>query len=451
MSVEAAVVTAIVEEGIGGIRKLYQAGLSSGDFPAYEDEVDWIEKSLSNRKPVNPRIFRRRFEDFDWLPPKEPLQELLVEFKQERAFIDFNELINSTLDGLEYDNALEKAEFMREQLATVTKFHNNSDVLLVSGYRDHLEEQRRLHKLRKAGVPPGIPTDIDHLDHHWDGMVNGRMCVVLGRPGEGKSMLGSKIEWAAIKRKYRVLKFSPEMNAREHRCRLHTIASYDPDTKKALGLERSFRNRALMNGIGYPIKKYQQFCEWLEEECGEVILLTANNRGGKMTVGFIESKIEDLSPDLVIVDPIYDLRPPRRRDSPIWEVGDIADRLAQLTEHFNLPFVVTNQAHRQGGERGDAPHKDKSFGSDVPIQRGDYVIGLKNIEDEHRLLLRCTKSRFGRDFRFEMFFNGNTGAMKEFTSPKGSYYNGQDDDADEQEMREMIDELGKEQHVTGEV
>lgn len=447
MSVEASVVAAIIEEGIGGLRKLYQAGLSSNDFPTYEDEITWAEKRLTMQKPISERIFLRRFEDFDWLPPKESLPELLEEFKSERAFIDLNELLNVTLQDLEYDNAVEKAEFLREQLTSVTRFHNASDVLLVGGWKDHIEEQRRLHALRKAGQPPGIPTDIKHLDFHWDGLVNGRIAVVLGRPGDAKSYFMSKLEWAAIKRKYRVLKFSPEMNAREHRCRLHTLASFDPYTKQALGLERAFRNRALMTGIGYPIKPYQKFCQWLEEECGEVILLTANNRGGKMTTGFIESKIDDIAPDLVIVDPIYDLRPPRRRDNPVWEVGDIADRLAQLAEHFDLPFVVTNQAHRQGAERGDAPHKDKSFGSDIPVQRGDYVIGLKNIEDENRLIVRCSKSRFGKDFRFEMAFNGNIGKMLELTEPKGSYYNGNDDDADEQELREMLDRaVGKESH-----
>jgi hypothetical protein len=448
MSVEAAVVAGVAEEGIGGLRKLYQAGLSAEDFSTYEEEMSWIEDRAGRKRPINKRLFRRKFEDFEWLPSNERLKDLLDEFKQERAFIDLNELVTSVVQDLDYDNALEKAEFLRDNLSGITKFHNQSDVLLVGGWKEHIEEQKKLRALRKAGVPPGIPTDIKHFDFHWDGLVDGRMYVVLARPGEGKSYLGSKIEYAAIKRKYRVLKFSPEMNPREHRCRLHTIASADKDVQKTLGLEHSFRNRALMNGVGYNIKTYRKFCEWMEEECGEVILLTANNRGGKMTCGFIESKIEDIQPDLVIIDPIYDLRAPRRRDSPVFEIADIADRIAQLTEHFNLPFFVSNQAHRQGGERGDAPHKDKSFNSDVPTQRGDYVIGIKNIEDENRMLLRCTKSRFGKDFRFEMKFYGNTGVMKELSDPKGNYYNGKDEDSDEDDVREMVDNaVGKETSV----
>ena len=441
MSVEASVVAAIVEEGSSGLRKLYQAGLAAKDFPSYEEEVDWIENRLSNRKPVNPRIFRQRFSDFDWLPTKERLNDLLVEFRQERAFIDLNTLIETVSNELEVDNAVDKAEFMRDNLSDITRLYApKSDVLLAGGYKDHLEEQKQFRALRQAGVPPGIPTDIEHLDHHWDGLGNGRMIVILGRPGEMKSYLLVKFGWAAMKRSYRVLMFSPEMNAREHRCRLHTLASADKEVQAELGFEHSFRNRALMNGIGYNIKRYRKFCEYLDGLGGEIILVTGTHRRDKMSVGFIESKIADLGPDLVIIDPIYKLKPTRQRMSKIEELGDISDSLEDLSEVFNIPVVVTNQAHRQGSGNERAPHKDKSYNSDVPIQEADHVIGVKHIEEEHRLLLRCSKSRFGRgNFHFEMKVWPNTGVMYETTSPKGSYYNGKDEDADEDELRDIVD------------
>lgn len=445
MSVEASVVAAIVEEGTSGLRKLYQAGLAAKDFPSYEDEVQWIEQRISNRKPVNPRIFRQRFEDFDWLPTKERLHDLLEEFRQERAFIDLNTLIETVTNELEVDNAVDKAEFMRDNLSEITKLYSpKSDVLLAGGYEQHLEEQKQIRALRLAGVPPGVPTDIEHLDHHWDGLGNGRMIVVLGRPGEMKSILTTKFGWAAMKRSYRTVMFSPEMNAREHRCRLHTLASADKDVQAALGFEHSFRNRALMNGIGYNIKRYRKFCEYLEGLGGEIILITGTHRRDKMSVGFIESKIADLGPDLVIIDPIYKLKPTRQRMSKVEEIGDISDSIEDMSEMFNIPIVVTNQAHRQGGGNERAPHKDKSFNSDVPIQEADHVIGVKHIEEEHRLLLRCSKSRFGKgNFHFEMKVWPNTGVMYETSSPKGSYFNGKDEDADDEELSDIVDRATK--------
>jgi len=87
-----------------------------------------------------------------------------------------------------------------------------------------------------------------------------------------------------------------------------------------------------------------------------------------MTPSFIEAQVADLNPDLVIIDPIYKLKAPRNRDSRVAEIADIADSLNELSRSYNIPVVATNQANRQGDHKGDAPHQDSSFNSDVPVQ-----------------------------------------------------------------------------------
>lgn len=440
MSVEALVIASIVNEGVGGLRKVYQQSISTEDFVTYEEEFRWIEDRVAHKLPINKRVFIRKFPDFEFLPPEERLQDLLADLKNERAFMDMRALLETISDELEVDNAVEKAQQAHDILRQITHQHApSSDFALISGWREHLEEQRRLRNLHQAGEPPGIPTGLKHIDHHWDGLVNGRMIVVLGRPGEGKSFLTEKFGAHAIFNKYRVLKFSPEMNRHEHACRLHTLLSAYPEVKAALGLEYSFRNRALMRGMGFSMKKYKRFLEWLDEECGEMILMTKTHRRTAMTPAFIESKIADIGPDLVIIDPIYKLASVRQRDSRIAELSDIADALQDLAESYNVPIVVTNQAHRQASGRDDAPHKDSSFNSDVPIQEADHVIGVKNISEEKRMILRCSKSRFGQDFRFELKFYPNTGVMKETEEPTGSYFNGHDEDVEDEELREIVD------------
>lgn len=440
MSVEALVLTAVVQEGAAGLRKCFHAGVSRDDFTAYEDEFIWLEETIAQRKPLNARVFRRRFPDFEWLPPQERLQDLLVDLKNERAFIETQSLVESISVDLRVDNAIEMAEHARDSLATITRLHAPvSDFSLIGGWRDHYAEQKNLRALRSAGEPPGIPTGLEWIDFHWDGLLPGRMIVVLGRPGEGKSYLVARFVWGAIKNKYRVLFISPEMNKREHTCRIHTLASADPDVKEALGLRHSFRNRALMNGQGYNLKSYARFMEYLNDNCGEISMPTGINRRAKMTPAYVEAKVADIQPDLLVVDPIYKLKAPRQRNSSYEELSDVSDMIQDLAEAYNIPVVVTNQAHRQNNKRDDAPHKDSSFASDVPIQEADHVIGVKNMSEEHRMIVRCSKSRFGEDFRFELKFWPNTGLMVETTQPSGSYYNGSDADADEEELREMLE------------
>lgn len=440
MSVEALVISAIVQEGAGGLRKVYQQSVTAEDFVTYEEEFRWVEDRVSHRQPINKRVFTRKFPDFEFLPPEERLQDLLTDLKKERVFMDMRSLLETVSEDLEVDNSIEKSQQTLELLRQITHQHAPmSDFALIGGWRNHLAEQRRLRNLHRAGEPPGIPTGLKWIDHHWDGLVNGRMIVVLGRPGEGKSFLSARFGAHAVLNKYRVLQFSPEMNRHEHTCRLHTLISAYPSVKKKLGLSHSFRNRALMRGIGYPQMPYKKFMQWLEAECGEMILMTGTHRKTQMTPAFIESKIADVGPDLVIIDPIYKLSAIRHRDSRIAELSDISDALQDLAESYNIPIIVTNQAHRQASGKDDAPHKDSSFNSDVPIQEADHVIGVKNISEEKRMILRCTKSRFGQDFRVELKFYPNTGVMYETTEPTGSYMNGQDEDVEDEDLKEMID------------
>jgi archaellum biogenesis ATPase FlaH len=441
MSVEASIIAAIVEGGSQALRTVYREGVSIEDFIEYEEEMQWIEDQAAGRQSLSVRDFRRKFPDFEWLPPTENLKELLPLLKRERIYTELNSLLHTVSGELDFDNAVEQSELIHEAVSQIRRLHAPRSVdLLSAGWREHLHASKLLRKLRDQGQAPGIPTGLDWIDFHWDGLVPGRLIVVLGRPGEGKSYLTLKFCWSAIKNDSKVLLFCPEHNAFENRCRLHTIASADKDVQKALGLNHSFRNRALMTGYGYNIKSYQRFLQFLEEEYGEIVMLSNRNRRQPMTVSYIESRIEDVQPDLVVIDPIYKVHSARAWDSKWSEIADVSDRIEELSSSYHIPIVITNQAHRQNtgaAERMDAPGKDKSHGSDVPIQEGDHVIGVKHISEERRMILRCTKSRWGEDFRFEVKFHPNTGVMRELTKPAGSYYNGSDD-PDDDEVDQMV-------------
>jgi hypothetical protein len=446
MSAESLVIAKVVAGGPAILRRCYAAGVTPEYFSIYTEEWDWLERQVAKRRQINVRTFRQRFPDFEWLPSEENLEDLISSLQDERAYIDAASLLESTANDLRVDNAVEMLRHLHDSSsAMVSRVGAVEDRKLIESWPDHREKQRQLKILRDAGESPGIPTGLKWIDFHWDGLVPGRMIVVLGRPGDGKSLFIVKLVWSAIKHQNNVLFFSPEMSEFEHACRLHTIASADPDVKKALGLRHSFRNRALMNGIGYNPKSYRAFLEYLHGNCGEVIMPTGINRRLKMTPAFVDSKIEEHQPDLVVVDPIYKLKAPMARRTQYEELSDVSDMIQDLAESHNVPIVVSNQAHRQQSKKEDAPGKDSSFNSDVPIQEADHVVGVKHISEEHRMIVRCTKSRFGEDFRFEMNFWPNTGLMCELDEPAGSYYNGNDEDADEEEVRKIIEQVkGKE-------
>lgn len=443
MSVENLTIAAVVEEGSSAMRKLYAAGITAADFVLYDDEFKWIERRLIAKKTLNRRVFRQRFPDFEWALPREDIKDLASELREERAFEEVNTLVATLANDLRADNAVELANTARETLSRITRQHSPMSDVVVEDWQGHITDMKNAMKLAKMGKPVGIQTGISFLDHHWGGLLPGQSVLVLGRTGEGKSYKTTIFALNAKMQNAKVGVFTPEMSPHEVRCRLHTLASAIPEVQKAVGLDRSFRNRALLFKRGFNIKSYERFCRYFDEVMpGRIHILSGVHRREQMTVGYIEDRIVELGLDLVIIDPIYLLKPVRTyRDNPYAEIGSVAEAVEALSETYNIPVVMTNQAHRQGGAQGDAPHKDKSFGSDLPAQLADYVLGVKHISEENRMICRCTKSRFGQEFRYEMKLLPNTGVYDVLTPLSGNYFNGKDDDFD-RELQDAIAESG---------
>jgi len=451
VSVETLTIAKVVEDGGAALRRLYSAGISASDFSVYEEEFRWVERRISQRKPLNRRTFRQKFPDFEWNGvPSEDVADLAAELKEERAYEELAKVLSTISDNLERDNALELAIQMREHLGNVTKkFHPMADVELDSDVRGVIEEMRKGMALAKAGLSSGIPTGFPHLDHHWGGLMPGVFIEVLGRTGEGKSLKVSAMGWSGKKNGYKVGIFTPEFNEHEVRCRYHCIASADKDVQAAVGLERSFRHRALLFKHGFNLKSYQRFMEYLRDSSGRMHLLSGVHMRDRMSVGYIEDRLVDLELDLVIVDPIYLLKPVRTtRDGNNWqEIAWTAEALHHLSEQYNIPIVFTNQANdkQKGSAREDAPHKSDSFGSQSMTHIVDYVLGVKHVSEENHMICRGTKSRFGQNFRYELGFFANTGVIKQKTALKGSYWNGHDEDTDEDDLTQMVNSaIGKE-------
>lgn len=426
-------VAALVDEG--SVKKAFQAGVTQDDFEIHDEEFDWIVRRAESRKPITPRLFKKQFPEFDFLLPKERLGDLLDELKQERAFVAVTSAIDEIYTGddpLSQENAVDKAIILREVLGDVLKLHApHSDIAIKSGWERAYERVKQLSILRSNGEAPGLPTGITHFDHHFGGLQKETSYLFLGRPGDAKSFTLAKFVVESAWAGYRVGMFSPEMTEHQHTCRLHTLLSAKREVQEMLGLKGAFRNRALKDGLltKGQLFAYKKFLSWLDEEGmkGEMHLFTQKYRREKMTINYIESRIEDLGLDLIVIDPIYKLKPPRKRGSKWEELGEITDALIDLSHTYNIPVVMSNQANRAlVGKRGDAPDKDTSFGADSPVHEANCVIGVKHFSDERIMKYNCSKNRDGEPFKFTAKFHPNIGILEDVTPVKGDYLNGFD-------------------------
>jgi replicative DNA helicase len=442
VSVEAFVIAELVEEG--SPKRAFQEGITERDFDLHDEEFAWIVERYEKRKPVSVRLFKKKFPDFDFVRSDEKLTDLIEELKNERAYIAISTAIDDILAGedpMDNENALDKAAHLREILSDVLRAHSAaSDALIFGDIGGHLKHMKQLQALRENGEVPGIPTGINHIDFHCGGLQKESTTVVLGRPGDAKSMFLAKFAVEATWAGYRVGLFSPEMTEHQHRCRIATLLSAKEEVQQACGLKNAFRNRALKDGVGYNYKQYKRFLEWCQKELpgGEIALFTPKYRREKMTPQYIEGRTQDLGLDLVIVDPIYKLKSPRKRVSRWEELGEIVDSLTDLAHTHNIPVVMSNQAGRAlVGAREHAPSKDSSYGSDAPAHEGEVVLGVKHYSEERTLKVNCSKNRHGETFKFTMAFFPNIGRMADVTPIKGDYLNGYDADKAKELLKEL--------------
>jgi replicative DNA helicase len=445
MSVESFVIAALSTEGT--LKKALEENLTPDDFEIYDEEFAWMLDRVETKQPIGPRHLKRKFPEFELIESEDSLADLISELKRERAYVAISSAIDEILGGeepLDQDNAFAKATDLIEILDQIQRRSGvHSSVLIKGGWEAHYSRMKNLALLRDNGDIPGIPTGLEHLDHHWGGLQGETAYLYLGRPGDAKSFSVAQLAVECAWHGYRAVVFSPEMSEHQHYARFHTLLSAKKEVQGALGLKEAFRNRALKDGRGFNMKQYRRFLQWIDTELlGEIILFTQKYRREKMTVGYIRSQAQSTGADLVIIDPVYKLKPPRYRGTRWEELGEITDSLIDMAHELNIPVVLSNQANRAYvGGKDEAPGANSSFGSDTPVQEADAVIGVRHFSDDRILKFNCSKNRYGERFRFTAKFLPNFGILEDVTPINDEYARG----FDPEKAQKLADELENDQ------
>jgi replicative DNA helicase len=195
------------------------------------------------------------------------------------------------------------------------------------------ERANRTHGL--YGVSTGLPD----LDRMLDGLAPGRLYVIAGRPGHGKSVLGMQCARAAFGAGKAVAFFSLEMPAEELTHRL--LAAEIP------------LNLSAIHGARLEESEWAQLVETGNRMAPERLWIDDT---GALAIDDLLSRCRRLhrrAPlGLVVVDYIGLLDSDRRENRNL-EVSEITRKLKRLAKELACPVIAVSQLNRKLEDRSD--------------------------------------------------------------------------------------------------
>lgn len=185
-----------------------------------------------------------------------------------------------------------------------------------------------------------LRTGIYELDRVLGGLENGRLYVVAGRPGMGKSALAVQLAEEAARQGSRCAVFSLEMPsaeiARRMVCSAARVNSRDLGARKLDDLEA----RRMTNAAGALSVLPIVFPEAMRMTIEQIARVA---RQEKLRSGL----------GLVLVDYLQLIRSSGRHDNREQEVSEISRELKLLARELDLPVVAVSQLSRKVEERSD--------------------------------------------------------------------------------------------------
>lgn len=311
MSLDASLISHVVRHP-SAFAKLQQMGISETDFvDEYRQVWRYLTRVKSTRGTVPSKsVVEHRFPDLEWFRPKErDIPILIDQMRQRRKWRAFLDIIDTAATDAgspdSVDDALQALQAQVNKLAAASGGNSHLvDLFSEAAAKKMLREI----KARRHGGGLGMPTGLKRIDQQVGGMVKGRMIVVVGRPGLGKSWLNLLFVANAVINGHKFILYPLEMTLPETAFRLYTIFS-----SQMLGANKAIKNTDLTQGM-VTKKKIVKFLHILEDQfAGQLYVADVGSLSDPYTNERIEAEVEMHKPDGFWVDYITLMKAPEQK------------------------------------------------------------------------------------------------------------------------------------------
>lgn len=347
-----------------------EAGITSAFFvnDRWRKAWEWLTKYYAEHGAApGESAFKRNFPTAKLADPEEPLSAVVAEMMERRRHRLLRDGMKEAIEAFDnselhdtdrIDETLAAMQRTLRQVATeISSVDIESSATFMSSF---ITEVLNMKPMTMLGIPTGFPT----IDEASGGLQREQLITIMALPKRGKSSIVLKIALIAVMFGYRVLFFSFEMSNREQKQRYLSLGA-EVDLNAIMRGSLSEEEREA-------IEKFEaDSAEW----AGELILVHDIMR--TTTVGSVDAKVEQIQPDIVIVDGSYMMDDEYgEQKGSSQALTNITRGLKRMAQRRKLPVVNTTQASQARVTKSKGIQMESTMYSQSWAQDSDVLIGL---------------------------------------------------------------------------
>lgn len=310
----------------------------------------------------------------------EALQEELDEFYKRKEYLSIaEEIINANPVECSTDNLSKLENSVKEKITLITA--ENAETRKEGSIQDSVKERLERYKEIKNNPQCIVtyPTGFKTIDDAEGGFRPGELIYVIGRKGDGKSVLLLNLAHNAWFQGYNVILFSLEISKEDYERRFDS---------RAAGVSSNGLKRGKLNDVEESL--YNEYLAYLSEgktiEGKQAGVFYVVDVPGICTPAYIESKIETVEQTLgikfnmCISDYAGIMCPNIAVEAKRHEQGQIALDLKRIARKRDMVIISAAQMSRKGREEKEADSAHVAE-SDQVADHIDWGIAIKSISD----------------------------------------------------------------------
>ena len=272
-----------------------------------------------------------KFRDFEPVQGIGSTKHHLDELQAEYLNDNLKDILRNAATEVQSGKGVEALEGLiskTSELKKDTAVIRDVDVTDLESAVAYYENVQKQNELGQIGIKTGLPGFDNYLPA---GIMPGQLGVFLAYPGIGKSWLSLYFAVQAWKQGKSPLIISLEMSETEVRNRVFTIMG-----------EGLWSHRQLSAG-NVEIDTLKMWHKKNVEGRPEFHIIS-NDSGGEVTPSVIRGKIDQYSPDLVIVDYLQLMSPNQKSESEVVRMKNLSRELKLLAISDEIPIIAISSA-----------------------------------------------------------------------------------------------------------